>query len=152
MLSRESLIGPSRRASRQSHARLVCAVVEYGSQRPSVDPAQGVLLLQAEAESSGAFARRVGTELTKLQTRAPAGDTVAMLSLARGVSDTQIEARCAIGAAISRCFAGSDTAIVLLCDARATRDERAHALALVEGLSEGFKGRNVVAQFASPKA
>ena len=148
MLSTPSGTGFSRRSSRQSYGRVVCAVVEYGSQKPSLDPSQGVLLMQAAEERSGSFARRVGNELAKLQTRELPGDTVALLSLARGVSDTQLEARCAIGAAISRCFAGSETVIVLMCDAQATRDERAHALALVEGLSEGFKGRDVSVQFA----
>jgi hypothetical protein len=152
MLSTESFPGRSRRASRQNYGLLVCAVVEYGSQKPSLDPSKGVLLMQAAEESSGSFARRVSNELTKLQTRALPDRTVATLSLASGVSDTQLEARCAIGAAISRCFAGSETAIVLMCDARATRDERAHALALVEGLSDGFKEREVVVQFAPRKA
>jgi len=103
---------------------------------------------QAASEPPADFARRVGSELACLCGRRIPAHGLVVLSLAPGLSSKQIEARCAISTALLRCFAQSDVVVVLACNLGASRDERAHALALAEGLCEGRTGRSVLVRFS----
>ena len=107
------------------------------------------VVAQAASEPAPDFARRVGFELVRLRDRDIPDRGVAVLSLAAGLSSKQIEARCAICTTLLECFAQSEVVVLLVCDARASRDERAHALALAEGLCEGRVGRRALVRFSN---
>ncbi len=142
---------PPRPSSAQLDQKVVFAALEYGAAWP-IDAGVSCAwppLRQLSSESAGDFAKRVGRELTGLCGRRFPGGSIAALSLASGITSEQISARCAIGAGLLRCFAQSDIVFLLTCDARASRDERAHVLALAEGLSEGQIGRRVLVRFSN---
>jgi hypothetical protein len=132
-------------------SRIIFAAVEYGSSWANDRGGMlgGYVVTQTAGESAGNFARRVGYQLARLRDRRIPARGIALLSLASGLSSKQIEARCAISTAILRCFAQSDVVVVLACDLCASRDERAHALALAEGLCEGRSGRSVLVRFSN---
>jgi hypothetical protein len=88
-------------------------------------------------------------ELARLRDRGIPDRGIAVLSLAAGRSNKPLEARCAICTALLRCFAQSDVIAVLASELRASRDERAHTLALAEGLYEGRVGRSVLVRFSN---
>jgi hypothetical protein len=144
---------PTALASAQTRAgsSIIFAALEHGSTW-ATDPnskVDGHVVLQAATERGNDFARRVGRELVRARMcpRPIPEHGIAVLSLASGVSSGQVEARCTICTAFLRCFVQTSVVVVLACDRRASRDERAHALALAEGLCEGRAGRGVVVRF-----
>jgi hypothetical protein len=147
----QPLTNASPSASAWPKSRIIFAAVEHTS--TGATNRDGTLreyvVAQAASEPAADFARRVGFELVRLRDRGIPDRGVAVLSLAAGLSSKQIEARCAICTALLRCFAQSEVVVVLVCDVRASRDERAHALALAEGLCEGRVGRRVLVRFSN---
>jgi hypothetical protein len=130
-------------------SRVIFAAAEHAS-TGATNP-NGMLrdhvVAQAASNPAADFARRVG--YARLRDRGIPDHGVAVLSLAAGLSSTQIEARCAIRTALLRGFAQSEVVVVLACELRTTRDERAHALALAEGLREGRVGRRVLVRLSN---
>jgi hypothetical protein len=109
----------------------------------------GRVVVQTAGEPASDFARRVGRAFTRLREHPSPARGIAVLSLAPGVSTKQIEARCAISTALLRYFQQSDAVVLLACNQCASADERAHALALAEGLCEGRLGRTVLVRFSN---
>jgi hypothetical protein len=130
---------------------IIFAALEHGSTWASnrTGLLDGRVVTQTSREPAAEFARRVGYELVRLRDHGIPDRGSAVLSLAAGLNSKQIEARCAICTALLRCFAQSDVVVVLACEPRASRDERAHALALAEGLCEGRVGRRVLVRFSN---
>jgi hypothetical protein len=140
---------PDQRALVELAPQTVFAAVEHGSAWTNEwsKDVHGRICLQEPSEAPGQFARRIGFELMRLSAAPFEPHGVVIQVLAPGIADAQIEARCAIAKALVRCFANADVAVVLLCGERASGDERAHALAIAEGLSDGRRGKEVVVRF-----
>jgi hypothetical protein len=148
--SRSALRAPTLLTA-QRQSKIVFAAVEHGAGWAIDDEASidALVLRQDAREPTRDFAQRASRELMRLSGLPVRRDSLALLSLAAGISAEQVAARCAIAAALLRCFAQSDIVVMLACDAQASRGERAHAMALAEGLSEGRLGRSVLVRFSN---
>jgi len=138
-------------APNRTQLGVIFAAVEHGSLWATDLSVilDGRVVVQTADEPASDFARRVGRALTRLREHPSQARGIAVLSLAPGLTTKQIEARCAITTALLRRFQHSEAVVVLACNQSASRDERAHALALAEGLCEGRLGRSVLVRFSN---
>jgi hypothetical protein len=137
-----------RRGARLKHATqleetLFFAAVERGSTwANAAGPPQPHVVHQDSAETPREFARRVVRVLAN--GGPPRASTLTLVfAFACGTRLDQLEARCSIATALIRHCLDAQLELVLLCNRDASSDERAHALALAEGLSEGQRARSV---------
>jgi hypothetical protein len=151
-IQRSTLISRSdspRRGSRPKHTTqleetLFFAALEHGTTwTTAACPAHAHFVHQDAGETPKEFARRVVRVLANgVPPRASAALTL-VFALACGTRLDQLEARCSIATALLRHCLDAEFELVLLCNRDSSSDERAHALALAEGLCEGQRARSV---------
>lgn len=149
-LQRSNVVEPNRWLARRLANRtefeevVVFAALERGSNwvKP-IGQTHAHVIHQDAGEPSKEFARRAIRALTNDSRARVLTRLTLILGLACGTRTDQLEARCAIGTALLRCFSDAQFELVLVCNRDASGDEQAQALALAEGLSEGKHARRV---------
>ena len=127
---------------------LVFAAIERGSTwAHPLGSAFANAVLQRHRETPRQFARRVARVLSQIEHPSAPACPLVVLAIAHGTPAERLEARCSISTAFLRHFADATMALVLACNRNASRDERAHALALAQGLREGQRAGSVVVSF-----